>query len=92
MTSCQDASVMITALVDGELGLDDLDRVRAHVEMCSDCQARKQMEARLKGFLKERLASVDPPAGLREKIQRALASLDPDCPSSALMGQTRRVE
>lgn len=72
MTSCEDAAVLITALIDGELGLEEAERVRAHVDMCGDCSSREQLEARLKGFLRDKLAAVDTPPGLRGNILSAL--------------------
>lgn len=67
---------MITALVDGELSLEDVEQVQAHLDMCDDCQARQRMESRLKAFLKERLSQVSTPERLRGKIEDALAGLD----------------
>ena len=76
MSSCEDAAVMITALVDGELDVDDMEMVRAHLDMCSDCTARKEMEARLKVFLAERLGRVDTPDDLKGRIRGAIEKID----------------
>ncbi|MBI5135941.1 MAG: zf-HC2 domain-containing protein [Nitrospirae bacterium] len=76
MIHCEEASVLITALVDGELDLDRMVHIQEHLDKCEDCQARKAMEERLKAFLHERLAQVETPAGLRERIRGALAEIE----------------
>lgn len=75
---CEQASVLITALVDGELDLDQMARIQTHLDMCEDCAQRREMEARLKGFLNRRLAQVDTPGGLEARIRGTLADLEPD--------------
>lgn len=78
MIHCEEASELITALVDGELDLDRMAHIREHLDKCADCQARKAMEERLKAFLHERLAQVETPADLKDRIRGALAGIDTD--------------
>jgi len=73
---CSEASLLITALVDGELDLAEMDRIKTHLGLCEDCAARRRMEARLKGFLKESLSKVDTPQGLDQRIRGALSGLE----------------
>ncbi|MDH5527052.1 MAG: zf-HC2 domain-containing protein [Nitrospirota bacterium] len=72
MTSCDDAAVMISALIDGELPLEEVARVRAHLDMCGDCASRADLERRLKEFLHDKLAAVETPHGLRGRILSAM--------------------
>lgn len=72
---CNEAAVLITALLDGELPLEDVDRIQAHLARCSDCASRKALEERLKAFLHERLARVSTPPDLKDRIRRALAGM-----------------
>lgn len=76
MSSCEEAAILITALVDGELDVDDMEMVRAHLDRCGDCTARKEMEARLKAFLAERLGTVEPPEDLGARVRGAIAQAD----------------
>ena len=73
---CSEAALLITALVDGELDLEQMDHIKAHLDMCEDCQERRHQEARLKAFLQERLKQVDPPAGLEQRIRECLTKID----------------
>ncbi len=73
---CQEAELLITALVDGELDLSEMERIQGHLEMCEDCAARRDMETRLKSFLKERIFCGGPPDGLRERIRATLTRMD----------------
>jgi anti-sigma factor (TIGR02949 family) len=73
---CNEAAALITALVDGELEVEDLGRIRAHLGRCDDCARREDMEARLKRFLNERLAQVSTPPDLKDRIRQTLAGLD----------------
>jgi anti-sigma factor RsiW len=68
--------MLITALVDGELDMAEMGRIQTHLDMCEDCESRRQMETRLKRFLKRRLAQVDTPADLGQRIRSALGGLE----------------
>ena len=85
MIHCSEASLLITALVDGELDLDEMERIKAHLDMCEDCTARRRMESRLKAFLKKRLSSVDTPKGLGLRIRGALTGLEAAPDDEALL-------
>jgi anti-sigma factor (TIGR02949 family) len=73
---CNEAAVLITALVDGELPVEDVDRIQAHLGRCSDCASRKALEERLKAFLHDRLARVSTPPDLKDRIRDALAGME----------------
>ncbi len=78
MMHCSEAAELITALVDGELDLEQMAQIKAHLDMCEDCQERQYQEARLKAFLRERLQQVDTPAGLEQRIRGCLAEMEAD--------------
>jgi len=73
---CNEAAVLITALVDGELDLDDVRRIQAHLDRCEDCARRRGMEERLKAFLHDRLGRVSTPSDLKARVRRALDELE----------------
>ncbi len=73
MIHCSEASVLITALVDGELNLEEMARIKTHLAMCEDCQERRHQESRLKTFLKTRLSRVDTPVSLERRIRDCLS-------------------
>jgi anti-sigma factor (TIGR02949 family) len=70
---CNEAARLITALVDGELQVDEVGRIRGHLERCPDCAARHRMEARLKAFLTARAADVQAPPDLGARVRAALS-------------------
>jgi len=93
MTSpdCNEAALLITALVDGELAADDLGRIRAHLSKCPDCAARHRMEERLKAFLKGRGAEVQAPPELGARVRAALArEAEPPRPAVDNLGTRAR--
>jgi anti-sigma factor (TIGR02949 family) len=73
---CAEAGLLITALVDGELPVEDVARLREHLERCGDCAARHRMEERVKAFLKERAEDVRTPPELGREVRAALARVD----------------
>jgi len=70
---CNEAALLITALVDGELGADDVGRIRAHLERCPDCAARHRMEERLKAFMAARSADVRVPPDFGARVRASLS-------------------
>jgi len=70
---CNEAARLITGLVDGELGVEDVARVRDHIARCDDCAARHRMEARLKDFLCARAGDVRAAPDLGVRVRAALA-------------------
>jgi anti-sigma factor RsiW len=57
----------ITALVDGELGHNERDRVLAHLAACAPCRAEADAQRRLKGRLRS-LGDAAPPAELLTRL------------------------
>ncbi|MBD0291974.1 MAG: anti-sigma factor [Jiangellaceae bacterium] len=63
--------VIVTALVDDQLGHDDRDRALAHVTRCEQCRMAVELERQAKAALR-RLPAARPPASLVASL-RALA-------------------
>ncbi|MGH8777110.1 MAG: anti-sigma factor family protein [Jiangellaceae bacterium] len=68
--------VLVTALVDDQLGHDDRDRALAHVAGCAECRAEVERERQTKSLLR-RLPDVPPPA---ELVQALLTMAEPGGP------------
>ncbi|HEU5158082.1 MAG TPA: zf-HC2 domain-containing protein [Streptosporangiaceae bacterium] len=66
----------ITALVDGELGHDERDRVLAHLAACEPCRAEADVQRRLK----QRLSSLGDAAPSPELLTRLYAMGEPGGP------------
>jgi anti-sigma factor (TIGR02949 family) len=73
VSDCDQASHLISALVDGELTVDEVAAIRGHLDQCPDCAARHRMEARLKAFLATRAADVQAPPDLGDRVRAALS-------------------
>ena len=66
----------LTALVDGELGHDERDRVLAHLASCAQCRTEADVQRRLK----QRLRSVGDAAPTPELLTRLYAMGEPGGP------------
>lgn len=73
---CEEAALLITALVDGELAVDDVSRIEAHLAGCDDCAQRRRLEERLKAFLRSRASALRTPDGLEAHVRSALSGMD----------------
>jgi anti-sigma factor (TIGR02949 family) len=90
-TNCNEAALLITALVDGELDDDDLGRIRAHLSRCPDCAARHRMEERLKAFLGARSAEVQAAPDFGARVRASLArAAEPSRPAVDTLGARAR--
>lgn len=83
---CETARELISASLDGELVTSQADALSAHLEECADC---RYFAERL-GVLVDVLQSVEPvapPAGLRQRIEKAVAAVTED---ASVIGHIRR--
>jgi anti-sigma factor RsiW len=69
-----DAWVLLDEFLDGALAADARWAVAAHLEECAVCRTQVATQARLRGMVRERLAAVEPPPGLRGRLSSALAA------------------
>src|SRR5829696_7209587 len=69
-----DAWVLLDEFLDGALAADARWAVAAHLDECAVCRTQVATQARLRGMVRERLAAVEPPPGLRGRLSSALAA------------------
>src|SRR5215204_581853 len=70
----RDAWVLLDEFLDGALAADARWAVAAHLDECAVCRTQVATQARLRGMVRERLAAVEPPPGLRGRLSSALAA------------------
>ena len=70
---CGEAFARLDDYLDRELGPEELQRVREHLEVCATCAEEFRFEARVLEVLKARISNLHAPASLRERIEQAVA-------------------
>ena len=71
--SCGEAVELISALLDGELGVSDTIRLQHHLSDCEACRAAQASEMWLHSLLAAGALSEEPPNLLRPRIQEHIA-------------------
>ena len=71
--SCGEAVELISALLDGELGVSDTIRLQHHLADCEACRAAQASEMWLHSLLAAGALSEEPPDLLRPRIQEHIA-------------------
>ena len=71
--SCEEAVELISALLDGELGVSDTVRLQHHLGDCEACRAAQASEMWLHSLLAAGALSEEPPDFLRPRIQEHIA-------------------
>jgi anti-sigma factor RsiW len=71
--SCGEAVELISALLDGELGVSDTVRLQHHLADCEACRAAQASEMWLHSLLAAGALSEEPPDFLRPRIQEHIA-------------------
>jgi anti-sigma factor RsiW len=71
--SCEEAVELISALLDGELGVPDTVRLQHHLGDCEACRAAQASEMWLHSLLAAGALSEEPPDFLRPRIQEHIA-------------------
>src|SRR5262245_61258270 len=74
MKSCRDIDPDLDRFADGECSPAQALEVRTHIEDCVDCRRELRLRTRLKLRLQEAIPGA--PAGLRERLDRALDAVD----------------
>jgi len=64
---CAQALARVYEYLDGELGPDDLDRIREHIDDCGPCLKQYDLDVALKALVR-RSCQESAPADLRERI------------------------
>jgi len=70
----RDAWALLDEFLDGALAADARWAVTAHLDECAACRKHVAAQARLRGMVRERLAAVEPPPGLRGRLSSALTA------------------
>jgi anti-sigma factor RsiW len=83
--TCEEARVLVHALVDGELDVMHAREVEAHVAGCAGCAAELAAARAMKQALRAKPLGFDVPAALRAKIDRAVPVPPPATNRRALL-------
>lgn len=71
--TCQQAFDRLEDFLDRELAAEETTLVRAHLEVCAQCAREFHFEQRVLDGVRARLARIQVPADLADRIGRALA-------------------
>ncbi len=71
--TCRQAFDWLEDFLDRELVAEETILVRAHLEVCAQCAREFHFEARVLDGVRARLARIQVPADLAERVKRALA-------------------
>jgi len=69
-----DAWELLDEFLDGALVAGDRWAVAAHLDECAVCRTQVATQARLRGLVRERLTTIEPPSGLSARLTSALAT------------------
>jgi anti-sigma factor RsiW len=72
--NCADADNVLHAYVDGELASADREAYESHLRSCETCTQASRLQARFKAAIRGHLPRPALPAGLRSRIETALAA------------------
>ena len=81
--NCEEASILLHALIDGELDAGNARAVEAHIAGCPDCAARLREFHELRRLMTPAALRHSAPAALRERIEGKL-------PTPGAVGTSRR--
>lgn len=77
---CREAFRRIHDYVDRELTPDEIERVRAHLEICAVCAREFRFEAQVIDDVRSKLRRVAAPAGLVDSVMASLRARSIDRP------------
>ena len=75
--TCNEAEILLHALLDGELDAGHAREVESHMESCPSCAAQLRAYGELQRAMPAAPLRYTAPAGLRRRIERALPSAPP---------------
>ena len=84
--NCEEASVLLHALIDGELDAGHAREVEAHIAACPDCAARLREFQELRQAMTPAGLRYAAPAGLRARIEGKLPAPLPAASRRAVLG------
>ncbi len=68
MSDCDRALEQLYALLDGEIGPEEAQRIRAHLAECAHCLQEFDLDRMLKALIRRSCACESAPAALRTRI------------------------
>ena len=69
---CDDVKRVIYFFLDGSLGKSKFRDVDDHLHRCPDCEARANVQRRLRLFIQKRLTPESAPVRLKRRLARSL--------------------
>jgi anti-sigma factor RsiW len=75
--TCQEAEILLHALLDDELDAGHSHEVETHADTCAHCSGQLEAYQELRRAMRAELLQFAPPIGLRARIERALPSASP---------------
>lgn len=71
--TCEQAFARLDDYLDRELSAGEMQRVREHLDTCAVCASEYRFEMTVLADVRGKLARIDVPTGLRERISARLA-------------------
>ena len=75
---CSEALLRVFEYLDGEMGLEDQAKVRAHLDQCAECFRQYDLDQMVKLVVKRSCQPVSAPASLRATIVHRLTVVQID--------------
>ena len=69
---CDDVKRVIYFFLDGELGEKKQQDFTSHLTLCPECERRADVQRRLRGFVRNRLARITAPEHLKTRLVRSV--------------------
>jgi anti-sigma factor RsiW len=90
--TCEQAEVLLPALVDGQAGTD-APRIAAHLQGCASCRRSAEAQAAARAVMRARAAqlSVPAPPGLRTRVAATIRNADADAEANIVLGWRGRL-
>lgn len=75
---CQDVRRVIYFFLDGSLGDRKYRDIASHLNLCPECEQRRQISQRLRDFIRRRVARVAATERFKIRLERSLRGLRMD--------------
>ncbi len=71
---CEHVFSLLDDYLDRELTSEQIVKVQEHLKTCQECAGEYQFEAQIIRSVREKIAKIDLPASLLERVTKALAA------------------
>lgn len=75
-TECEQILEEIEVYLDGEVSPEECRRIEQHLADCPACFDREHFQRSLREIIRRKCGSAEMPAGLADRIRRAISSAD----------------